>query len=131
MFTNADITLYSKSYDSNLGQDVYKRTVIKNVFLDEMLGSNKSKSDRVAVDKALLILPLGALQGYLTAKKYKGATNTFTVKIGDIVVKGVSSYEIINKASELYNDYDVFTVTSVDDKRFGSKGVQHLELGLS
>lgn len=130
MYTNADMTIYNKRYDKTLGKDLHNRTIIRDVFFEETLGSNRVKSGNEKSDKALIFIPLRQLQGFVRPEDYNGSTNTFTFQIGDRVVKNAVSYDIIAMPSELDRQFETFTIHSVDIKDFGSPNMQHIELGL-
>ena len=129
MHTNGDITIYNKVYDETSRQDRYVRKVIKDVFVEERLGSNRLVSGNQSADKLLVMVPTWHLNEFVGAKDYDGSVNTFTFKIGDRIVRGVCEIEITSNPTELDKQVMAYTVTSVDLRDFGSYKMQHLEVG--
>lgn len=129
MHTNGDITIYNSYYDKVARVDKYKRTVIKDVYIEERLGSNRLKSGLEGADKLLVLIPIERLDAYVSTKEFEGANNTFTFKLGDRVVRNVVTYEVIDSTSELDRQFETFTVTSIDLRDQGNYRMQHIELG--
>lgn len=129
MYTNADITLYNKYFDEATRTDKYRRTIIKNVFFEEKLGANRIKSGLESSDAIMVLIPYASLKGYVAPKEYDGSTNTFTFALGDRIVKNQITMEISNRPSELDKHYSAFTISSVDNRGFGSEDMRHFEIG--
>ena len=118
MYSNADITLYS--YVGGL----YIRKVIKKVFWDECQQSNINKSGLVNADKVAIYIPYSS----------SGALSFTTSK--DIIVKGVSTYEIVSTSQQtistslkyLKDNFQMLTISVADLKDFGNKNMWHYEL---
>lgn len=132
MYTNANITIYNKYFDKATRLEKYKRTVIKNVFFDEKKASNRLQSGLESADSGLILVPFdySSQAEYVPYKEYKGLGGTFTLAIGDRVVKGDIDFEITGVLSELDKKYEAFTITSVDAKDFGSPHMRHWEVGV-
>lgn len=118
MYTNADMTLYSKGSDNK-----YTRTEVKQVFWNEVKEANTNKSGLSNSDSVKIFVPLTSI-------------NNLNVSTSDIVVKGVCDFEIDNTSSSsissslatLKKTYAFVTVSSCDAKLFGSKKMQHYVL---
>lgn len=130
MYTNADITIYNKYLDKATRLDKYKRTIILNVFWDERKAYNRLQSGIQDADSVLVLIPFKSLATgrFLPPNEFKGADDTFTLRVGDKVVRGAVDYETTT-GSDLDKNYEAFTVTSVDKKDFGSYNMQHFEVG--
>ena len=69
------------------------------------------------------------MSGYVEPKKYKGLGNNWTLENGDFIVKGNTEESSVTSIKELLKKYDnVFTISLVDDKDFGSANMQHFEI---
>jgi trans-2-enoyl-CoA reductase len=118
LYTNADITLYS--YQNG----AYTRSLIKDVFWDEVKQSNLIKSGLTIVDSVKIFIPVSSISNL----------NTTTGK--DIIVKGIVVVDIDNTSQAaqsaslktLKETYGFITVSSCDKKLYGSKLMQHYQL---
>lgn len=130
MYTNADITIYNRYMDKVERLDAYKRTVIKNVFFEERKATNRLQSGLIDADHVLALIPFESLAmgGYVPPKQFEGKEGTFTFKLGDRIAKGEIDTEITS-FNQLDKEYEVFTITSIDNKDFGSPKMRHFELG--
>lgn len=134
MKTNADVTIYNKYLDKSTRLDIYKRTVVHDVFWDEKKAYNRLQSGLESADQVLLLIPFdySSNSEYLSPiefEKLEDKTSYFTLQIGDRIVKGEIDFEITGKVSDLDKLYDAFTITSVDTKDFGSPHMRHFEVG--
>lgn len=131
MYSNADVTIYNRYLDPATRLDKYKKTIIKNVFFDEKKATNRLQSGLESADHVLLLIPFdySSKAKFVSENVFEGLVDTFTLKTGDKVIKGSIDYEIVRKASELDELYEVFTISSVDIKDFGSKHMRHWEVG--
>ncbi len=130
MKTNADITIYNRYYDKTTRLDKYRRVVLYNVFYTEDKASNRLRSGIVEADGALLLVPLlnAHMVKYVPPEAYVGEPDTFTFQLGDRMVKGSNLYEVQTKISEVDERYNAYSITSVDEKDFGSPHMRHLEI---
>lgn len=130
MYTNASLTIYNKYLDKVERLDAYKRTIIKNVFWDEKKAVNRLQSGLMDADHVLALVPYESLEmgEYVPPKQFEGREGTFTFKLGDRIVKGEIDTEITS-FNQLDKEYEVFTITSVDNKDFGCPKMRHFELG--
>jgi hypothetical protein len=105
-----DLTVYA------LRNNTWERTVVNGVFWDSVKAVNILKSGLAGADSAKIIIPYDAM-------------SSDVIQIGDKLVKGVQTYEIISKPAELNERFtDMVTVTSVDFKDFGGC-MKHWEVG--
>jgi hypothetical protein len=121
MFTNADITLYSCSKDGK-----YTRSVIHDVFWDEVKQSNIIRSGLITADSVKIFIPV---------KNIPSGVKFTTGR--DLVIKGITEFEFNNTSQQtisaslatLKADHDkVVIVSVVDDKTYGSPSMQHYEI---
>jgi hypothetical protein len=118
MYTNADITLYLY----NKGK--YTRSVIKRVFWSDTRQANVKDTGLANADAVKIMIPITSADNL-----------TFTIG-KDLVIKGIIEHEIdstsqqgiSNSLKYLNENYETRTVTSADDKRYGSKEMHHYDL---
>lgn len=129
MKTNAKMSVYNK-YTDNEKNVVFKKHLIEEVFWDDSKGININAGYAEADDVNIFIPKTSKnMTGYVEPKKYKGLTNTWTLENGDFIVKGNTKEEKVSGIKELAKNYDnVFTVSLVDDKDFGSSSMHHFEI---
>ena len=133
MFLNSDITIYNKVYDEDKGYDLYQRTVIKGVHFEDSKGANVIKSGLENADRASIYVPFKAdmSRQYLSPiefKKLDDKSKYFTFEKGDRLIKGDIDFEPTTEKS-IDENFDAFTITSVDIFDFGSEKMRHFELG--
>lgn len=123
MYTNSDVTLY---LFSKAGKHVqYTRKTIEGVYWEDVQQSTFLKTGQRDTASVLLIIPYESL----------GEPICFT-KGKDLVVKGCvmeeidsSSQEALSKSLEaLKANYSYVTVSTVDERLYGSESVWHYEL---
>lgn len=115
MYTNSDMTIYSKTYNQDTRIDEWVRHEIKNVFWDNCKGANVKKSGMDTADSVTVFIPL--------------SSSSIEPKIGDYIVKGIVKEEF-TKITELSKKYsDSHVITKVDRKDFGSSVMRHWEVG--
>lgn len=130
MITNSDITIYNRYYDKKTGYDIYRRTIIRDVwfFVDNKV--QITESGVLAANIYKVRIPVNADAGgavYVLPGEYTGADQTWTIQADDYVCRGVSEQEI-EKPSDLRKETgQVFKVTSWSDNRFGS--LSHWRIG--
>lgn len=118
MYTNADMTLYS--YDNK----TYTRKEIKGVFWSETKQSNVRESGISNADSLKVMIP------------YASASNLVFSVGNDLIVKGIVADEIDSSTPQLLRasldalkiKYKVFTISSADDKGYGSESMHHYDL---
>lgn len=123
MYTNADVTLYLYSKE---GKDVhYTRVLIEGVYWEDVQQSTFLKTGQRDAASVLLVIPYENLDSPLRFTRGK-----------DLVVKGVvldeidcDSQEALSKSlAALKAAYNYVTVTTVDERLYGSESVWHYEL---
>lgn len=149
MYTPHSITLYNTVTETNADfSEQIKNyvTVLNGVFVDASKGRNVSTSGLTNADSVNLYIPLdveavdGAdgstkeyiaprafmqledKSGYYTLSFAENALQTFFIK--GVAVEQDLSFEEINVKYD-----DVYTVTKVDLKDFGSENMRHFEVG--
>ncbi len=123
MFTNADCTVYL--YSKKGRTEKYTRFPIEDVYWEDVRHSTFMKTGQRDACSVLLVIPLESLDGPITFTQGK-----------DLIVKGIVTAEIdctdqktmSESLSALKSAYDYLTVTSVDERLYGSEAVQHYEL---
>ena len=126
MMTNTSMSIYNK-YTNPLTKEVtYKKHLIKEVFWDNSLGINLNTGYENA-DKVNIYIPFNKndLSSYKFPKQYNGSG--WTIQNGDFIVKGNININEVEKIKDL-NNYEVFEITVVDVKDFGSDNMQHFEI---
>lgn len=129
MTTNTCMSVFNKYTDSEKNV-IFKKHEIENVFWDDSKGVNLNKGYENADDVNIFIpKDKNDMSGYTESKFYIGLNNTWTLRNGDFIVKGQTFENQVSSIKELKEKYnDVFTITLVDDKDFGSKNMHHFEI---
>ena len=129
MTTNTSMSVYNKYTDEEKNV-IFKKHLIDNVFWDDSKGINRNLGYENADDVNIFIpKSQNDMSGYVEPKKYKGESNTWTLENGDFIVKGNTNESEVLSIRELVQKYDnVFTISLVDDKDFGSENMHHFEI---
>lgn len=147
MYTPHTVTVYNVSEDPTTLQPEYNITVLRGVFLDRRQAANIEKSGLRDADVATLFIPFsvdavdavtGTPKQYIGPKAYRQLANTsgyWTLEPGGLssgadsfFVKGeVVNYLGYGKMRELYDD--VYDITTIDTRDFGSQDMQHWQVG--
>lgn len=148
MYTPHTVTLYYATEDPVTFTQLVNITILHGVFFDAAKAANVRTSGLEGADSVNLFIPFGvdAYDGlyagldehprkkFVGPKEYEAAAdksglwtmdvgvNCFFVK-GEVVEPG-KSFQYINA-----NYDDVYKVTKVDEKDFGSPAMQHWEVG--
>jgi len=146
MYMPHTVTLYNVSVeaDPETLEDVVENhiTILRGVFLDASKGANVIRSGLEGADAVTLHIPFNvvAVDGLTGAEKVysppmefwraedKTGLWTLSVDRNTFFVKG----EVVEDQSEEYINLKhdgVYTVTTVDEKDFGSSDLQHWEVG--
>lgn len=145
MYTPHTVTIFNAIEDSTTHQISYNLTVLNGVFLDISKADNVMTSGIENADSATLFIPfsvdarstLGAKKTYLAPHEFASASDKsqyWTLDTGGDtsasasffakgVVSSASSYRELRK-----NRDDVFNITSVDIRDFGSRHMQHWQV---
>ena len=129
MITNTCMSVFNKYTDSEKNV-IFKKHEIENVFWDDSKGINLNKGYENADDVNIFIpKDKNDMSSYTEPKFYVGLNDTWTLSNGDFIVKGQTFENQVSSIKELKEKYnDVFTITLVDDKDFGSKNMHHFEI---
>ena len=123
MYTNADVTLYLYSKDGKA--EKYTRMSIEGVYWEDVRQSTYLKTGQRDGTSVLLVIPLESLNGPVKFTPGK-----------DLIVKGIISDEIDGSSQEtmskslaaIKSARGFLTVTTVDERLYGSESMQHYEL---
>lgn len=128
------VTVYSPVEDPVTFEVTQHITVLRGVLLDASKASNVRTSGLEGADAANLYIPFSVDAGsktYAEPKEFESASdksNLWTLRIGDFFVKGEvtedNDFQYINA-----NYDDVYRITKVDKKDFGSEPMRHWEVG--
>lgn len=112
MLTNADITIYHKSYDPTTRLDKWEPTQYQGVNWYGEQAATVGSNGLNAADTYVVRIP---------------TDNMVEATKGDIVVKGLVSNAITGPA-QLVKKYECFTVLAVRDNRRGSPNMHHWKI---
>lgn len=147
MYTPHIVTLYNVTENPDTLEVEYNITVLLGVFLDRSHARNIEKSGLRDADSATLFIPFdvkavdgetGKEKKYIGPKAYRAlddATEYWTLEAGGtssgvdcFFVKGIfvskDGYNVIRDEND-----DVYDVTTVDTRDFGSEDMQHWQVG--
>lgn len=140
MYAPHTVTVYSPVEDPVTFEVTQHITVLRGVFMDAAKAANVRASGLEGADSVNLFVPLsvGATDGvslldkrYVDPKEFETAqdkSGLWTLRIGDFFVKG----EVVEENDFQYinaNYDDVYRITKVDKKDFGSESMLHFEVG--
>ncbi|AUN03411.1 hypothetical protein AB2Z22_002555 [Clostridium botulinum] len=121
LFKNADITIYNRYYDNNLGADMYQRAVIEGVNWQGKRNGSVTDKGLLLADSTLIFID--KLDKYVSPKKFMKLTdeerkNHFTFNVGDKIVKGITDFEVTGvkpyRIADLESEFDdVINIKSV------------------
>lgn len=118
MKTPHDMTVYHKSIVD--GAEAWTRQQVPGVFWENRKAANVIKSGLMEADSVAVYVPI--------------SPPILSIKVGDVLVKGLVN-DVITPSftiSALKKKYaDVVTVRSVDTMDYGSRHMQHLQIGAS
>lgn len=123
MYTNADVTLYL--YSKTGKAETYTRLPVEDVYWEDVKRVNTLMSGQSNADSVLIVIPLESLEEPIMFTAGK-----------DLAVKGLIDFEVDNTSPEslsasltdLKKSHGFVTITTMDNKLFGSEAVQHYEL---
>ena len=147
MYTPHAVTIYNVSENPDTLKLEYNVTFLRGVFLDRRQAANIEKSGLRDADAATLFIPFtveavdavtGAPKQYIGPKAYRqleDVSGYWTLEGGGMssgedsfFIKGeVLNYNGYAKMRELYDD--VFDITTIDTRDFGSTDMQHWQVG--
>lgn len=128
MMTNTSMSVFNKYVEPFTKKVSYKKHLIKEVFWDDSLGINLNAGYDNA-DKVNAYIPFNKneedMKDYKEPKEYN--VNGWTLQNGDFIIKGDVDIEEVDGIKDL-KAYEVFEITVVDKKDFGSYNMQHFEI---
>ena len=147
MYTPHSVTVYNVSEDPDTLDLIYNVTFLRGVFLDRREAASIEKSGLRDADSATLFIPFsveavdavtGSPKQYIGPKAYRQLEDTsgyWTLEGGGMnsgedsfFIKGeVLNYNGYAKMRELYDD--VYDITTIDTRDFGSPDMQHWQVG--
>ena len=140
MYAPHTVTVYSAIEDQVTFEVTRHITILRGVFMDASKASNVRSSGLEGADSVNLFIPFSvdAVDGqslfdksYVSPKIFEAAADKsrfWTLRVGDFFVKG----EIVGDKDQSFmeaNYDDVYRITKVDMKDFGSESMRHFEVG--
>ena len=147
MYTPHTVTIYNVGENPDTLESEYNVTFLRGVFLDRRQATNIEKSGLRDADAATLFIPFsveavdavtGARKQYIGPKAYRQLSDVsgfWTLEPGGLssgmdswFVKGeILNYSGYGRMRELYDD--VYDITTIDTRDFGSDDMQHWQVG--
>ena len=147
MYTPHAVTIYNVTENPDTLELEYNVTFLRGVFLDRHEAANITKSGLRDADAATLFIPFsveavdavtGDPKQYIGPKAYRQLADTtgyWTLEGGGMssgadsfFIKGeVLNYKGYAKMREMYDD--VYDITTIDIRDFGSADMQHFQVG--
>jgi hypothetical protein len=128
MMTNTKMSVFNRYKEPFTNNVSYKKHVVEHVFWDDSLGINLNTGYENA-DKVNIYIPFDKnksdLENYKEPKQYNG--NGWTLQNGDFIIKGEVAESEVDGIKDL-KAYEVFEITVIDKKDFGSYNMQHFEI---
>ena len=140
MYAPHTVTVYSSIEDQVTFEVTRYITVLHGVFMDAAKASNVRSSGLEGADSVNLFVPFSvyATDGVTQKKKHyvspkafeaaEGKSELWTLRVGDFFVGGNVVEDMDFQYINLNYD-DVYRITKVDKKDFGSAEMQHFEVG--
>ena len=147
MYTPHTVTIYNVGENPDTLEQEYNVTFLRGVFLDRRQAINIEKSGLRDADAATLFIPFsveavdavtGSPKQYIGPKAYRQLSDVsgyWTLEPGGLssgmdswFVKGeILNYSGYGRMRELYDD--VYDITTIDTRDFGSADMQHWQVG--
>lgn len=112
MMTNSKMSVFNRYTDPFTKKVTFKKHIIDKVFWDNAVNVYIPKD-------------VNDLSNYVPPKSYNGSN--WTLNNGDLMIKGEATESEVNGVKDL-SAYEVFAITMVDDKDFGSSNMHHFEI---
>ncbi len=128
MITETDCTVYNKYLVGRV--DTWQRVQIEGIHWEERHAREGNQDN----DFTIVFIPFARGLGYKQPREWLASSKTgaWTLQIGDVIVKGLVSDELVAgtfSLSDLKRIYDdVLVIASVDTRDFGSSHLQHWEV---
>lgn len=147
MYTPHTVTIYNVGENPDTLETEYNMTILRGVFLDRREAANIEKSGLRDADVASLFIPFsveavdavtGTPKQYIGPKAYRQLADVsgyWTLEGGGLAsgadtffIKGeIVNYSGYGKMREMYDD--VYDITTIDTRDFGSPDMQHWQVG--
>lgn len=117
------ITVFNSRFNASTDRDTYVKTVIKGVSWREEVKTNFDSPGIKAVNVYIIRIPETAVceKDFVKPKYFTDPATQYTLKPGDIIIKGETTAQTPAEAAEKV------TISSVIDNRGGSKG-KHIKV---
>ena len=126
MMTNSKMSVFNRYTDPSTKKVTFKKHIIDKVFWDNSKGVNLDHGyDKDNAVNVYIPKNVNDLSDYVPPKSYNGSN--WTLNNGDLMIKGEVTENEVNGIKDL-SAYEVFTITMVDDKDFGSSNMHHFEI---
>lgn len=126
MMTNSKMSVFNRYTDPSTKKVTFKKHTIDKVFWDNSKGVNLNHGhDKDNAVNVYIPKNVNDLSNYVPPKSYNGSN--WTLNNGDLMIKGEVTENEVNGIKDL-SAYEVFTITVVDDKDFGSSNMHHFEI---
>ena len=129
MTTNTSMSVFNRTKTDEVSSTKsvrYKKHVVENVFWDSIQEITNStgfeKNNKVDV---FIPFDKNDMSEYVEPKQYNGTG--WTLRKGDFIIKGDVEETEVDGIKDL-SAYEVFEITTVDVKDFGSYNMQHFEI---
>lgn len=128
MTTNTGMSVFNKFTNPATKEVKFTKHYIDNVFWDDSTGINRNQGSN-SDDKVNVYIPKlqNDLSEYKTPKEYAKDGIGWTLENDNFIIKGQVEENEVSGIKEL-SKYEVFTITLVDNKDFGSPNMQHFEI---
>ena len=125
MMTNTKMSIFNRYVNPTTKDVTFIKHLIDNVFWDDRKEVNQDKGHSKA-NNVQVFIPKNKndLSDLVKPSQFDGEKN-WTIATGDFIVKGDIDKSSVSKISELE---DVFTITFVDEKDYGSPNMHHFEI---
>ena len=127
MRTFTGMSVFNKFTDEQKNVKFIKH-YIENVFWDDSQGINRNTGSEKE-DKVNVYIPKNKndLSEYVKPKEYAKTGKGWTLENDDLIIKGQVEETEVSGIKDL-SKYEVFSITLVDDKDFGSHNMHHFEI---
>lgn len=144
MKTNTDCTVLNAYYNEDAEEWEYRATRLDAVFWNPSKGKNVIQSGLSDADGLKVLIPFQVKsddKNYVSPQEYaalppSSVDEHWTLSTGekntpDIVIKGagVTGVVMIEQIAALRKKYELYAITTVDTKDFGSEFMRHWKVG--
>lgn len=127
---DTEITLFCRRYSAELRRDEWRAVHIRGAGWSGVRAAREGRGGPSAANRFSVRVPAAAMpEGYMPAELYagpEGARGGWSVRCGDVVVKGAASAA---DPTELPGRREAFVVAEVADNRRGARALRHLRIG--